>query len=68
MSALIPGVVAGCRDRAPAVRDGNLTLLKHLPAACRADFEPHLEAALPCILAGIADEAEEVCSGSLDEL
>lgn len=27
LAAIIPGVIAGCSDRAPAVRDGNLTLL-----------------------------------------
>lgn len=66
LAALIPGVVAGCRDRSPAVRDGNLTLLVHLPVTCKRDFEPHLETALPCVLEGIADEAEEVRTTAMD--
>jgi hypothetical protein len=67
LAAIVPGVVAGCRDRSPSVRDGNLTLLVHLPVTCRRDFEAHLETTVPCVLEGIADEAEEVryfsCSG-----
>ena len=55
-----PCVSQGCRDRSPAVRDGNLTLLVHLPVTCKRDFETHLETTLPCVLEGIADEAEEV--------
>ena len=27
LAAIIPGIIAGCSDRAPAVRDGNLTLM-----------------------------------------
>lgn len=60
LAALLPGVIAGCRDRSAAVRDGNLTLLVHLPVTCKRAFETHLEATLPCVLEGLADEAEEV--------
>eukprot|EP00892_Ulva_mutabilis_P008725 jgi/Ulvmu1/6224/UM028_0082.1 len=65
LAAIIPGIVAGCSDRAPAVRDGNLTLLVHLPATCRRSFEPHLEVALPCVVNGLADESEEVRGTSM---
>jgi HEAT repeat protein len=65
LAALLPGVIAGCSDHSMAVRDGNLTLLVHLPVACKRIFEPHLEQALPCILEGLADEAEEVRSTAM---
>lgn len=60
LQAIIPGIVAGCTSKSVSVRDGNLTLLVHLPTTCRRAFEPHLEATLPCIVLGLADEAEEV--------
>ena len=60
LAAIVPGIVAGCASRSVGVRDGNLTLLVHLPATCRRAFEPHLEEALPCVVLGLADEAEEV--------
>jgi hypothetical protein len=60
LEAIIPGVVEGCTAGSASVRDGNLTLLVHLPTTCRRTFEPHLEAILPCIVSGLADEAEEV--------
>jgi HEAT repeat protein len=65
LSAIMPGIVAGCRDRSAAVRDGSLTVLVHLPVTCRRAFEGHLETALPSILEGIADEAEEVRSTAM---
>jgi hypothetical protein len=65
LAAIIPGIIAGCADRSAAVRDGNLTLLVHLPTACRRLFEPHLEATLPCVLDGLADEAEEVRTSAM---
>lgn len=60
LSALIPAICAGCRDGSAVVREGNLTLLVHLPVTCRRMFEPHLKRTLPCILDGLADEAEGV--------
>jgi HEAT repeat protein len=65
LTALLPGVISGCSDPSMAIRDGNLTLLLHLPMTCKRAFEPHLEQALPCILEGLADEAEEVRSTAM---
>ena len=65
LQAIIPGIVTGCTSKSASVRDGNLTLLVHLPTTCRRTFEPHLEEALPCIVLGLADEAEEVRATSM---
>lgn len=65
LSAIIPGIVSGSTSKSVGVRDGNLTLLVHLPTTCRRAFEPYLEQTLPCIVLGLADEAEEVRGTSM---
>lgn len=60
LAAIVPGIISGCADRSPIVREGNLTLLVHIPVTCKRLFEPYLERTLPCILNGLADESEGV--------
>lgn len=65
VEALLPDVTSGCSSARPAVREGNLTLLRFLPATLGAAFEPFLPALLPCVLGGLSDEAEGVREASM---
>ena len=60
LDACMPDVVNGCGSSRAAMREGYLTLLRFAPATLGQTFEPHLPAALPCILGGLSDEAEGV--------
>ncbi|KAI3427088.1 hypothetical protein D9Q98_007027 [Chlorella vulgaris] len=65
VSELMPGIIAGCRARNSAVREGHLTLFKYLPICMPDAFVEHLAQALTCILDGLADEAEGVRDAAL---
>ena len=60
LEALLPDVYESCRSGSAAVREGHLVLLRFLPQTLDGGFQPHLWAALSCILDGLADEAEAV--------
>lgn len=58
------GLMSPC-EVAVAKCDTGLRVQVHLPATCRRSFEPHLEATLPCVVTGLADESEEVRGTSM---
>ncbi|EFN56582.1 hypothetical protein CHLNCDRAFT_144295 [Chlorella variabilis] len=65
VAALLPDIIAGCRARNAAVREGHLTLFKYLPLCMPDEFVAHLPEVLTCILDGLADEAEGVRDAAL---
>lgn len=65
LEEVLPNVIAGCSANSPAAREGYLTAFKYLPAAMPEVFRPHLPDMLPCVLNGLADEAEGVRDAAL---
>jgi len=63
--ALLPSVLAGCRSKSPAAREGSLALFRFLPSAMPAAFRAHLDQTLPAVLGGLADDSEGVRSAAL---
>jgi len=63
--ALLPSVLAGCRSKSPAAREGSLALFRFLPTAMPDAFRSHLDQALPAVLGGLADDSEGVRSAAL---
>lgn len=62
---LLPDILAGCRARNAAMREGHLTLFKYLPHCMTEEYRTVLSDVLPCILDGLADEAEGVRDAAL---
>ncbi|KAK2076339.1 hypothetical protein QBZ16_000864 [Prototheca wickerhamii] len=65
LAALLPRVLEGARAASPAAREGAITLLKYVPGCMPEAYSAHLAATLPCILRGLADEAEGVRDAAL---
>ncbi|KAL4419436.1 hypothetical protein ABPG77_006363, partial [Micractinium sp. CCAP 211/92] len=65
VAELLPDILAGCRARNAAVREGHLTLFRYLPMCMPEEFVEHLPQVLSCILDGLADEAEGVRDAAL---
>ncbi|KAL4444093.1 hypothetical protein ABPG75_011830 [Micractinium tetrahymenae] len=65
VAELLPDIIAGCRARNAAVREGHLTLFRYLPLCMPEEFVEHLPQVLSCILDGLADEAEGVRDAAL---
>jgi HEAT repeat protein len=65
LPAVLPEVLAGCRARSAAAREGSLTLFKYLPYCLPHGFQPYLPDVLPFVLGGLADEAEGVRDAAL---
>jgi hypothetical protein len=65
LEAVLPEVIEGCNARTAAAREGSLTLFKYLPYSMTDVFRPHLPQMLPCVLDGLADEAEGVRDAAL---
>ena len=61
----MPAFVTNTRSRSPHVREGHIVLLRYLPMAIGAPFQPFLEDAIACILPGLADEVESVREAAL---
>ena len=65
VEALLPSVLAGCRSKSPAAREGSLALFRFLPTAMPDAFRSHLDEVLPAVLGGLADDSEGVRSAAL---
>jgi len=65
VESLMPDILKGCRHSKAVVRDGHLTLVQFLPSTLDILFEHYVPEALPCILDGLADEAEGVREAAL---
>lgn len=64
LDELLPGIFNGCTSRSAATREGSITLFKYLPYCIPDDFQRFLPQMLPCVLNGLADEAEGVRDAS----
>lgn len=64
LDEVLPAVFQGCSSRSSAVREGSVTLFKYLPYCMPDEFQRFLPDMLPCVLGGLADEAEGVREAS----
>ncbi|VAI01794.1 unnamed protein product [Triticum turgidum subsp. durum] len=62
---ILPDIIRNCSHQKASVRDGHLTLFRYLPRSMGAIFQNHLQAVLPAILDGLADENESVRDAAL---
>ncbi|TVU45340.1 hypothetical protein EJB05_04825 [Eragrostis curvula] len=62
---LLPDIIRNCSHQKASVRDGHLTLFRYLPRSLGGVFQNHLQAVLPAILDGLADENESVRDAAL---
>jgi len=65
MEKLLPEVIENTSSSKQHVREGFMTLLVYLPATFGDLFQNYLSKVIPCILHGLADEAESVREVSL---
>jgi len=65
MEELLPEVIENTSSSKQYVREGFMTLLVYLPATFGDQFQNYLSKVIPCILHGLADEAESVREVSL---
>jgi len=65
MEKLLPEIIENTSSSKQYVREGFMTLLVYLPATFGDEFQNYLSKVIPCILHGLADEAESVREVSL---
>eukprot|EP00833_Pecoramyces_ruminatium_P000601 jgi/Orpsp1_1/1174633/evm.model.c7180000050816.1 len=65
MEKLLPEIIENTSSSNQCVREGFMTLLVYLPATFGDGFQNYLSKVIPCILHGLADEAESVREVSL---
>ncbi|GMH32908.1 hypothetical protein BSKO_00742 [Bryopsis sp. KO-2023] len=58
--SILPQILEDCRAPTAAIREGGITLFRFLPYTMCDTFQTHLDAVLPLILDGLADENEGV--------
>ncbi|GMH37879.1 hypothetical protein BSKO_05763 [Bryopsis sp. KO-2023] len=58
--SILPQILEDCRAPTAAIREGDITLFRFLPSTMCDTFQTHLDAVLPLILDGLADENEGV--------
>ncbi|KAJ2015351.1 translational activator of GCN4, partial [Coemansia sp. S680] len=65
LEGLLPEVLANCNSARMAVREGFMMLLIYLPTTFGDDFQRFLPLVMPPVLAGLADENEQVRNAAL---
>ncbi|KAJ2827489.1 translational activator of GCN4, partial [Coemansia erecta] len=65
LEGLLPEITANCSSARAPVREGFMMLLIYLPTTFADEFEPFLSHVLPSVLAGLADENEQVRTAAL---
>ncbi|KAJ2786481.1 translational activator of GCN4, partial [Coemansia linderi] len=65
LEGLLPEVLANCNSARMAVREGFMMLLIYLPTTFGDDFQRFLPQVMPPVLAGLADENEQVRNAAL---
>ncbi|KAJ2542601.1 translational activator of GCN4 [Coemansia sp. RSA 1822] len=65
LEGLLPEITANCSSARAPVREGFMMLLIYLPTTFAEEFQPFLSHVLPSVLAGLADENEQVRAAAL---
>jgi len=65
LQQILPDVISNSLNAKSSAREGFITLLIYLPMSFGSRFQPYLGPTIPCILKGLADEADLVRDASL---